>query len=92
MPIEFVIEIRDMSFARGDRVIFEHLNMQVRKGKVTAIMGPSGTGKTTLLRIIGGQIKPDQGEVIVCGRNVSELSRGELFELRQDMGMLFQSS
>ena len=92
MPIEFVIEIRDMSFARGDRVIFEHLNMQVQKGQVTAIMGPSGSGKTTLLRIIGGQIKPDQGEVIVCGRNVYELSRGELFELREDMGMLFQSS
>lgn len=92
MSDEFIIEIRDLSFSRDDRVIFEHLNMQVPKGRVTAIMGPSGSGKTTLLKMIGGQIKPDRGEVIVSGRNVYELSRGELFELREDMGMLFQSS
>lgn len=92
MPDEYVIEIRDLSFSRGERVIFDHLEMLVPKGKVTAIMGPSGSGKTTLLRIIGGQVKPDHGEVIVCGENVCELSRGELMELRRDMGMLFQSS
>ncbi len=55
-------------------------------------MGPSGTGKTTLLRIIGGQIRPDSGRVIVDGLDVPTLSRGELFELRRNMGMLFQSS
>lgn len=92
MPDEYAIEIRDLSFSRGERVIFDHLEMLVPKGKVTAIMGPSGSGKTTLLRIIGGQVKPDHGEVIVCGENVCELSRGELMELRRDMGMLFQSS
>ncbi len=92
MPDEYAIEIRDLSFSRGERVIFDHLEMLVPKGKVTAIMGPSGSGKTTLLRIIGGQLKPDHGEVIVCGENVCELSRGELMELRRDMGMLFQSS
>lgn len=92
MPDEYVIEIRDLSFSRGERVIFDHLEMLVPKGKVTAIMGPSGSGKTTLLRIIGGQLKPDHGEVIVYGENVCELSRGELMELRRDMGMLFQSS
>ena len=54
-------------------------------------MGPSGTGKTTLLRLIGGQIKPDQGDVIVDGHSVPNLSRKQLFELRQRMGMLFQS-
>lgn len=92
MSDEYVIEIRDLSFSRGERVIFDHLEMLVPKGKVTGIMGPSGSGKTTLLRIIGGQVKPDHGEVIVCGENVCELSRGELMELRRDMGMLFQSS
>ncbi len=87
-----LIEIRNLSFVRGDRVIFDDLNLSVPRGKITAIMGPSGTGKTTLLRIIGGQVRPDSGVVLIDGRDVCGLSRRDLFELRKDMGMLFQSS
>ncbi|RDH81364.1 MAG: phospholipid ABC transporter ATP-binding protein MlaF [endosymbiont of Galathealinum brachiosum] len=66
--------------------------MDIVRGKVTAIMGPSGTGKTTLLKLIGGQLKPDSGTVFVDGENVHELSQSALYELRRrTMGMLFQS-
>ena len=87
-----LIEIEGLRYSRGDRLIFNGLNLQVPRGRITALMGPSGTGKTTLLRIIGGQIRPDSGRVIVDGLDVPTLSRGELFELRRNMGMLFQSS
>ncbi|MGD8417612.1 MAG: ABC transporter ATP-binding protein, partial [Pseudomonadales bacterium] len=92
MAEENLIEIRDLVFRRGDRLIFDQLNMTVPRGRITALMGPSGCGKTTLLRIIGGQIKPDAGEVIVRGLDVTRLKRAELLELRKDIGMLFQSS
>ncbi len=87
-----LIEIEGLRFVRGDRIIFDGLDLVVPRGRITALMGPSGTGKTTLLRIIGGQIRPDAGRVIVDGLDVPNLSRGELFELRKNMGMLFQSS
>ncbi len=87
-----LIEVRDLHYARGERVIFNGLNLEVPRGEITAIMGPSGTGKTTLLRIIGGQVRPDHGEVLVDGQDVCELSRRDLLELRRSMGMLFQSS
>jgi len=87
-----LIEIEGLRFSRGDRIIFDGLDLVVPRGRITALMGPSGTGKTTLLRIIGGQIRPDSGRVIVDGLDVPNLSRGELFELRKNMGMLFQSS
>jgi phospholipid/cholesterol/gamma-HCH transport system ATP-binding protein len=87
-----LIEIEGLSFARGDRVIFQDLSMAVPRGSITAIMGPSGTGKTTLLRIIGGQERPDRGSVRVDGREVTRMSRGELLEFRRGLGMLFQSS
>ncbi|MEW6445373.1 MAG: ABC transporter ATP-binding protein [Pseudomonadota bacterium] len=85
-----LIEVRNLSFRRGSRVIFDGLDLTVERGSVAAIMGPSGTGKTTLLKLIGGQLRPDRGEVLVDGRNVHALSRKELFELRKRMGMLFQ--
>ncbi|HAU12073.1 MAG TPA: phospholipid ABC transporter ATP-binding protein MlaF, partial [Gammaproteobacteria bacterium] len=85
------VEISDLTFMRGDRVIYKDVNIAIPKGKVTAIMGPSGTGKTTLLRLIGGQLKPDQGRIVVDGHNVPDLGRTELFEVRSKMGMLFQS-
>ena len=85
------VEIRDMTFMRGDRPIYKNVNIDIPKGKVTAIMGPSGTGKTTLLRLIGGQLKPDQGRIVVDGHNVPDLGRSDLFEVRSKMGMLFQS-
>jgi phospholipid/cholesterol/gamma-HCH transport system ATP-binding protein len=87
-----LIEIHDLSYVLGERVIFDDIALTVPRGQITAIMGPSGTGKTTLLRIIGGQVKPDRGVVMVGGMDVCRLSRVELFELRKDIGMMFQSS
>lgn len=86
-----LVEIRNLSFARGDRMIFDGIDMDIERGKVTSIMGPSGTGKTTLLRLIGGQIKPLTGSIKVDGIEVTELSRSALFQLRKRMGMLFQN-
>lgn len=88
---ENYVEVSDLSFYRGDRAIYDNVNLVIPKGKVTAIMGPSGTGKTTLLRLIGGQLKPDVGKIVVDGHNIPELSRKELFGVRSKMGMLFQS-
>lgn len=87
-----VVEIKDLFYARGERIIFNGLNLTVPEGEITAVMGPSGTGKTTLLRLIGGEVRPDHGEVLVYGQDVCSLSRRELFQLRKRMGMLFQSS
>lgn len=86
-----LVEIRDLHFARGSKRIFQGLSVDIPRGKVTTILGPSGTGKTTLLKIIGGQLKPAQGSVHVDGLNVAKLSRGDLYALRKRMGMLFQS-
>lgn len=80
-----------MSFSRGNRKIFDDISLDIPRGKVTAIMGPSGTGKTTLLKLIGGQLKPDQGSILMDGNNVHQLSRKDLYQLRKRMGMLFQS-
>jgi phospholipid/cholesterol/gamma-HCH transport system ATP-binding protein len=85
------VEIEDVVFRRDRRVIYDGLNATVPRGKITAIVGPSGTGKTTLLRLIGGQLKPESGDVRVDGVSVQSLKRVELFKLRKRMGMLFQS-
>lgn len=89
---EHLIEISDLTFYRGERAIFDGVNLEIPRGRITAIMGPSGTGKTTLLKIIGGQIQPDAGQVLIDGRDVCRMDRRELRELRREMGMLFQSS
>jgi phospholipid/cholesterol/gamma-HCH transport system ATP-binding protein len=86
-----LVEIRGLSFSRGDNKIFTDVSMDFERGKITAIMGPSGTGKTTLLKLIGGQLQPAKGTVSVDGNNVHRLRRAELFNLRKRMGMLFQS-
>lgn len=86
-----LIKIRNLHFKRGQRLIFDGIDMDIPRGKITAIMGPSGTGKTTLLRLIGGQIKPYQGSISVDGFNVPTLKLDELYNLRKRMGMLFQS-
>lgn len=88
---ESIIDIQGLSFSRGSRQIFRNVDMNIPRGKITAIMGPSGTGKTTLLKIIGGQLLPDAGSVKIDGLNVHKLSRQQLFLLRERMGMLFQS-
>ncbi|MFT5716702.1 MAG: phospholipid/cholesterol/gamma-HCH transport system ATP-binding protein [Oleiphilaceae bacterium] len=89
--LESYIKINDLHFSRGHRAIFSGVNLTIPKGKVTAIMGPSGTGKTTLLRLIGGQVKPDRGEILLNGIDVVKFKRKELFDARKKMGMLFQS-
>ena len=88
---ENVIEISGLKYRRGEKLIFDRLNIDILRGKVTAIMGPSGTGKTTLLRIMTGQVLPDRGRVMVDGRNIMRLTSAELFELRKEMGFLFQN-
>ncbi|MGF1547110.1 MAG: ABC transporter ATP-binding protein [Thiotrichales bacterium] len=85
------ISVEHLTFRRGNRMIFDDISLTIPRGKVTAIMGPSGTGKTTLLRLIGGQLVPLRGAVRVNGAVVHELSRGALYDLRKQMGMLFQS-
>jgi phospholipid/cholesterol/gamma-HCH transport system ATP-binding protein len=88
---DVLVRVRGLHFARGSRPIFRGIDLDIQRGKVVAIMGPSGTGKTTLLKLIGGQLHPSQGSIEVEGQPVPELRRGELFELRKRMGMLFQS-
>lgn len=65
-----LVDMRDVSFTRGNRCIFDNISLTVPRGKITAIMGPSGIGKTTLLRLIGGQIAPDHGEILFDGENI----------------------
>lgn len=86
-----LVKIRNLHFSRGERKIFDGVDIDISVGKITAIMGPSGTGKTTLLKLIGGQLRPDQGSIEVDGQNVHALSHSQLYELRKRMGMLFQS-
>ena len=91
-PAEVLVTIRDLSFNRGERVIFDQVDIDIPRGKITAIMGPSGTGKTTLLNLIGGQLYPDAGSIAIDSQRIHELSLAELYRLRRRMGMLFQSS
>lgn len=86
-----IVSIQGLGFSRGERKIFNDISLTIPRGKITAIMGPSGTGKTTLLKLIGGQLVPDQGTIIVDEQNVHQLKRSDLYTLRKRMGMLFQS-
>ena len=86
-----IMDIRDLHYSRGHRKIFDGLNVSIPRGRVTAIMGPSGTGKTTLLRLMTGQILPDQGHITIDGQDVPKLRRKELYEMRKRVGMLFQN-
>lgn len=86
-----MIELEDVRFARGRQVIFDGVDMCFPRGQVTAVLGPSGTGKTTLLRLIGGQVRPANGRVAVDGTEVSSARRKTLYALRRRMGVLFQN-
>jgi phospholipid/cholesterol/gamma-HCH transport system ATP-binding protein len=88
---DVVVAVRDVHYAAGGRPIFDGLDVEVRRGRITAIMGPSGTGKTTLLRLITAQIAPDSGQVQVFGRDLATLGGREIYALRRRMGMLFQN-
>ena len=87
----YAVELKGVTFKRGTRTIFDNVDLVFPRGKVTGIMGPSGCGKTTLLRLIGAQLRPSAGQVIVNGQNLPDLSRSELFDMRKQMGVLFQS-
>lgn len=86
-----LVNITKLTFSRGNRLIFDGIDIAVKRGKITAIMGPSGSGKTTLLRLIGSLLTPDSGEIIVDGKNIHRLSCRALYKARQKMGLLFQS-
>src|SRR5271154_580464 len=86
-----IVDIRNLDYAVGGRPIFAGLDIQFPRGKVTAVMGPSGTGKTTLLRLITGQVLADGGEIEVAGENMRNVTRANLYVLRRRMGMLFQN-
>jgi phospholipid/cholesterol/gamma-HCH transport system ATP-binding protein len=88
---DIIVSVRHLTFSRGERKIFDNVDLDIRRGQITAIMGPSGTGKTTLLKIIGGQLRPDRGRVTFDGAVVHDLSRSDLYALRRRMGMLFQT-
>ena len=86
-----LITISDLTFSHGDRLLYDRINLTIPRGKVTAVMGPSGIGKTTLLRLIGGQLKPESGHILFDGEDIPTLSRSRLYEVRKRMSMLFQS-
>ena len=88
---DILVKIRGLVFYHGTRAILDGVDIDIPRGSVTTIMGPSGTGKTTLLRLIGGQLRPQRGTVEVDGQNVPTLSRGDLYLLRKRMGMMFQT-
>ena len=90
IPETPLVELQDVRFAYGDREILKGVNLTVPRGKVVAIMGGSGCGKTTLLRLIGGQLRASSGTVTVDGEDLGHASRDRMYELRRRMGMLFQ--
>jgi phospholipid/cholesterol/gamma-HCH transport system ATP-binding protein len=94
-PNENVVDIKGLTFTRVNShvtPIFKNVDIEIKRGKVTAIMGPSGCGKTTLLRLIGGQLTPEAGKILVEGESITDISRDRLYQVRRKMGLLFQSS
>jgi len=87
---EHLVEINNVNFAYDDRPVLKGMNMLITKGQVVSIMGGSGCGKTTLLRLIGGQLQPTAGSVMVAGKIINELGHDDLYHMRRRMGMLFQ--
>jgi phospholipid/cholesterol/gamma-HCH transport system ATP-binding protein len=87
---ETLLELRDVDFGYGDRLVLSNLNMRFKRGQVVAVMGGSGCGKTTVLRLIGGLVKARRGQVLFGGKDVGTQTRDGLYELRRKMGMLFQ--
>jgi len=85
-----LLEVHELHYSRGDKAIFNGLEMRIPRGKVTAVLGPSGTGKTTLLNLIAGQLVPDEGAVMFDGRIVCPCSRHRLYQVRKQIGVLFQ--
>lgn len=88
---ENLVVLTDIHLKRAGKPVLESLSLSIPRDRVTAVIGPSGVGKTTLLELISGRLKPDRGYLLVDGLSVPDLGRRELFELRKKMGMLFQS-
>lgn len=86
-----IVQIRDLSFSYSGKQIYKGLTVDFPRGKITAVLGPSGTGKTTVLRLIGAQLRPDSGTVLFDGTDMNSLSRRHLYSVRKKMSMLFQS-
>jgi phospholipid/cholesterol/gamma-HCH transport system ATP-binding protein len=91
-PSDALVEISDLRFSYGNRVILDGLDIRIPHGQVVAILGASGCGKSTLLHLIGGQLRPKSGRVVVDGQVVHELGNDALYRLRRKMGMMFQES
>jgi phospholipid/cholesterol/gamma-HCH transport system ATP-binding protein len=87
---ESLVELRDLTFGYGDRVILDNISLSVPRGKVTALMGASGGGKTTILRLIGGQNKAQKGQLLFDGQDVTPMNQTQIYAARRRMGMLFQ--
>jgi phospholipid/cholesterol/gamma-HCH transport system ATP-binding protein len=93
MPIDSsssLVELRNLTFGYGERAILDNISLTVPRGKVTALMGASGGGKTTVLRLIGGQIRGQSGQTLFDGQDVTTMGPKALYEARRRMGMLFQ--
>lgn len=89
--MENLVEIDSLSFSRGARTIYQDISIKIPRGKTTAIMGPSGIGKTTLLKLMAGQLTPDAGDIRFMGQSIPAMNRQQLFKARRHMSMLFQS-
>lgn len=90
MASEYLVELEDVSFSYGQRPIMSGITLRIPRGKLVAIMGASGSGKTTILRLIGGSLRPKQGRIRVFGQDLKGMRTRDLYELRRKMGMLFQ--
>jgi phospholipid/cholesterol/gamma-HCH transport system ATP-binding protein len=89
-PSESLVELRHLTFGYGDRVILDDVSLVVPRGKVTALMGASGGGKTTILRLIGGQNRAQSGQTLFDGQDIGPMNQRDLYAARRRMGMLFQ--
>ena len=86
-----VIRVKDLVFRRGSNVILNGINMDIPRGAIVAFMGPSGAGKTTILQLIAGQLRPDEGFIEINGQRISDMSRRELYRFRRNIGVLLQN-
>ncbi|RKT25235.1 phospholipid/cholesterol/gamma-HCH transport system ATP-binding protein [Paraburkholderia sp. RAU2J] len=87
---ETLLELRDVDFGYGDQLVLSNLNLRFKRGQVVAVMGGSGCGKTTVLRLIGGLVRAQRGQILLHGQDVGQQTRDGLYALRRKMGMLFQ--